>query len=134
MLTTEIIETITSAGGQIWLVEGKIHARLPENLRSMVNVIRSRKADLIDELALRPVMPVGVRLIFWEPKDPPVQLSRCETVTDVDKFTCSTLRQVEARLHSKGWLAGNWTLATLMDRLAAVGCHVALDDRKRALQ
>jgi hypothetical protein len=28
----------------------------------------------------------------------------------------------------------NWTLSTLIDRLAAVGCDVALDDGKAALQ
>jgi hypothetical protein len=134
VLATEIIERITIAGGQIWLVDDKVRARLPESLRPMVDEIRSCRADLIDELAQRPGMPVGVRLIFWEPKAPPVQLSRCETVTDVDRFTRSTLRQVDARLHGNCWLAGNWTLSTLIDRLAAVGCHVALADKRAALQ
>jgi hypothetical protein len=134
VLATEIIERITIAGGQIWLVDDKVRARLPESLRPMVDEIRSCRADLIDELARRPAMPAGVRLIRWEPEHPPVHLSRYETVTDVDRFTRSTLLQVEARLHGNGWLAGNWTLSTLIDRLAAVGCHVALDDEECAWQ
>jgi hypothetical protein len=74
-----------------------------------------------------PALPPGVRLIRWEPKAAPIQLSRCLTVADVDKFVRSTLRQVEARLNGKGWLAGGWTLSTLLERLEACGCLVELD-------
>jgi hypothetical protein len=73
-------------------------------------------------------MPAGVRLSHWNPKEPPVQLSRFETVVDVDKFIHSTLWQVEARMLGKDWQAGNWTLSTLVERLAAVGCHVELEN------
>jgi hypothetical protein len=134
MQATEIIETITSAGGQIWLVQDKIRARLPETLGPMVEEIRSRKAELMAELARRPTIPAGVRLIRWEPKDAPAQMSQCSTVTDPEKFIRTTLWQVEARLHGKDWRAGNWTLSTLIDRLARVGCYIALDDPKAALQ
>ena len=126
MLASEIIEIIASAGGRIWLVEDKLRVLLPESLRPMVELIRSRKLELVEKLAETPAMPAGLRLIRWEPETPPVQLSRCETVTDVDKFTRATLRQVEARLKGNGWLAGNWKLSTLLDRLAAVGCWVAV--------
>jgi len=86
------------------------------------------------EVARRPAMPAGVRLIRWEPKAAPVRLSKCSTVTDIDKFVHSTLRQVEARLYGKDWLAGNWTLSTLLARLEACGCCVALDNPHEALQ
>ena len=73
-------------------------------------------------------MPAGVRLIHLDPKEPPVQLSRFETVVDVDKFIRSTLRQVKARVLGKEWQAGCWTLSTLVEHLAAVGCHVELEN------
>jgi hypothetical protein len=79
-------------------------------------------------------MPAGVRLIRWEPVQVPVRISECSNVVDVELFIRTTLRQVEARLTGKGWLSGSWTLSTSIDRLAAVGCHVALDDPKVALQ
>jgi hypothetical protein len=134
MQATEIIDKITNAGGQIWLEEDKVRARLPETLRPLVNVIRSHKPELIAELARRPAMPAGVRLVSWSPRKAPVQLSECLTVTDVDKFIRSTLRQVEARLSGKSWLSGGWTLSTLLDRLEACGCFVKLDNQRQAVQ
>jgi len=132
MQPAEILENVEAVGGQLWVVGDMLRMRLPESSRPLVEQIRMWKPDIIDLLATRPSMPAGVRLIRWEPKPPPVQLSRYETVTDVDRFTRSTLLQVEARLQGNSWLAGNWTLSTLLDRLAAVGCHVALDDEECA--
>jgi hypothetical protein len=80
-----------------------------------------------------PVMPLGLKLLQWEPKDAPVKLSRFQTVLHVRPFIDSTLRQVEARLSGKVWLAGNWTLSTLIDRLASCGCLVELTNPKVAL-
>lgn len=53
---------------------------------------------------------------------------------DVDLFIRSTLRQLEAQLCGKNWLAGGWGLSGLLARLEACGCHVALDDPRKALQ
>ncbi len=133
MQATEIIDKITSAGGRIWLEEDKVRARLPEALRPLVNVIRSHKPELMAELARRPAMPAGVRLLRWELKDAPVQLTLCETVTDTDKFIRTTLRQLEDRLSGRDWLAG-WTLSTLLERLEACGCFVKLDNPSQAVQ
>ena len=98
--------------------------------------LRQYKAEIIGllESARIPAMPAGVRLVRWAPKDAPVRLSECSIITDTEKFICTTLWQLEARLHGKDWRAGNWTLSTLIDRLAAVGCHVALEDERSALQ
>ena len=51
-------------------------------------------------------MPVGVRLIKWDPKDPPVAIVRMGIVANVDKFIGATLRQLRARLEGKDFLAG----------------------------
>jgi len=96
--------------------------------------LRKHKAELIAELARRPAMPAGVRLVRWEPKTAPVQLSQCSTVTDTEKFIRMTLGQLEAALEGRNWQAGNWGLSGLIERLAACGCGVALDDPRKALQ
>ena len=134
MQATEIIDKINSAGGRIWLEEDKVRARLPETLRPLVNVIRSQKPELMVELARRPAMPAGVRLIRWEPKDAPVKLSQCSTVTHTEKFIRATLVQLAARLSGKDWLDGGWGLSSLLSRLEACGCYVALDDPQKQLQ
>jgi hypothetical protein len=132
---SEIIHAVSSAGGQLWLVDdARLRYRLPEILRPMVDVLREHKVEIVELLARRPAMPAGVRLIRWEPKPAPVRLSECETVTDTEKFIRSTLRQLEAALGGRSWQAGNWGLSGLLDRLAVVGCVVVLDDPRRALQ
>ncbi|MHB1674250.1 MAG: hypothetical protein ACYCSP_08375 [Acidobacteriaceae bacterium] len=134
MQAIEILDTVSAAGGQLWLKGDRVCARLPESLRPLVSVIRERKPELIDLLTQRPVMPSGVRLLSYAPVTAPFRLSRCETVMDTGRFIQSTLRLVDARLHDRHFLAGNWTLSELLARLTAVGCHVALDDRKTMLQ
>jgi len=134
MEAIEIIETVSASGGQLWLEGDKVHARLPESLRPLVSVIREHKPEIVELLAQRPIMPLGVRLLSYAPVTAPFRLSRCETVMDTGRFIQSTLRQVDARLHGKDFLAGCWPLSELLARLAVVGCHVALEDRKAMLQ
>lgn len=81
-----------------------------------------------------PLMPPGVVLVRWEPVPAPVRPSACETVLDTEVFLQSTLRQLGACLRGRTWQAGNWTLAELIDRLAAVGCVVELEDREADVQ
>ncbi len=131
----EILDTIAAAGGQLWLVDGeKLRYRLPESLRPLVSTLRERKPELVELLAARPMMPPGTRLLSYAPVTSPVRLSQSETVIDTGKFIESTLRQVDARLHGKDWLAGNWPLSELLARLAAVGCVVELENGKAMLQ
>jgi hypothetical protein len=134
MEAAEIIDKIVAAGGRIWLEDGKVQAIMPTSMRSLEDLIRSLKPQIIAELARRLEMPAGVRLIRWEPKDPPIRLSDCATVTNTEKFIFTTLRQLDAQLQGKTWLAGNWGLSGLIARLEAVGCFVALEDPRLALQ
>ena len=130
----ELIRAVEANGGR-FRVDGEYLIIAPgEAAAPVIDGLRRHKAELLAELARRPAVPSGVRLVSWSPRAAPVQLSQCETVTDVDRFIHSTLLQVEARLHGKHWLAGNWTLSTQIDRLAGVGFHVELDDPKKALQ
>jgi hypothetical protein len=130
----ELIRTVEANGGHL-RVDGEDLVISPANAAAPVmEELRHHKPEIIELLAQRPAMPSGVRLIRWEPKAGPVHLSECSTVTDVDKFIRSTLRQLEARLHGKGWLAGGWTLSTLLERLEVCGCFVKLDNPRQAVQ
>jgi hypothetical protein len=136
MTAVELIDTVEQAGGLLTVVgDGdRVRARLPESLMPLVTVIREMKPELIELLLQRPAMPAGVRLIRWNPKAAPVRLSECSTVTNVDLFIRSTLMQLEACLNGKPWMGGNWGLSRLLERLEAVGCLVALENPRRALQ
>jgi hypothetical protein len=134
MQANEILRSIESSGGALWVTGESLGYRIPESESSLVDQIRTCKWELLELLAQRPVVPAGVRLVSWSPKDAPVRLSECETVTDTEKFIRSTLRQLEAQLSGKDSLAGAWGLSGLLTRLEACGCRVALEDRRKALQ
>jgi hypothetical protein len=94
--------------------------------------IKEHKPEIIQALAAVPLMPEGVRLVRWEPKAAPLVLTRWSVVTDVPKFITSTLRQLKAALAGKRWLAGNWTVGELVDRLEQCGVVVKIDEPNRA--
>jgi hypothetical protein len=130
----ELIQIVERAGGRFDIVGDWLGITPARLIQPVKEELCQHKPEIIELLRRRPGMPAGVRLLRWEPTEAPVQLSQCSTVTDVDKFIRSTLRQVEARLNGKDWFAGNWTLSTLLDRLALCGCIVALDDPRKKLQ
>ena|ERR1035437_10065825 len=130
----ELIRAVEANGGR-FRVDGEYLVIAPgEAAASVIDELRQHKAELLAELARRPAMPAGVRLIRWEPKAAPVRLSECSIVTDVDLFVRSTLRQLEAQLSGKDWLAGGWGLSRLLARLEACGCCVTLDNPREVLQ
>ena len=47
-------------------------------------------------------------------------------MTDVDKFACATLAELGHALAGRNWLAGNWSIRTLIERLEQVGVVVEL--------
>ena len=82
----ELIWTVEANGGR-FRVDGEYLVIAPgEAAAPVMEELRQHKAELLAELARRPAMPAGVRLIRWEPKTAPVRLSECSTVTDVDLF------------------------------------------------
>jgi hypothetical protein len=66
-------------------------------------------------------MPKGVRLLQWAPKGPPVAIGSWSVVTDVPQFIQTTLGQLQAAMAGENWLAGNWSVRELVDRLEQVG-------------
>jgi hypothetical protein len=130
----ELIQIVESAGGR-FMVDGDRLGIVPrEAATPVIDELRRHKAELMVELAHRPVMPAGVRLVSWSQKAAPVHLSPCSTVTDTEKFIRTTLAQLTARLSGESWLDGGWGLSGLLARLEACGCVVALDDPSEALQ
>ena len=130
----ELIRAVEANGGR-FRVDGEFLVIRPgEAAAPVMEELRQHKAELLAELARRPAMPAGVRLVSLSPKAAPVRLSEYSTVTDVDLFIRSTLQQLDARLSGKDWLAGGWGLSGLLARLEACGCVVALDDPRMELQ
>lgn len=130
----ELVQIVEQNGGRIRIDGEDLVISPREAAMPVLDALRRHKAELLDELGRRPAMPPGVRLVRWEPKAAPVPLSQCETVLDVELFIRTSLAQLENMLAGRRWLAGNWGLAGLVERLSAVGCHVALDNPKAVLQ
>ena len=134
MTALDLIQIVEANGGRL-RVDGEYLVIAPgEAAAPVMEELRQRKTEIIELLAERPAMPAGVRLVRWNPKDAPVQLSKCSTVTDVDLFIRTTLAQLEAAMEGRNWQAGNWGLSGLIERLAACGCGVVLDNPRRLLQ
>jgi hypothetical protein len=76
-----------------------------------------------------PDMPETVRLLKWQPREPPVAITSWAVVNDVPQFIETTLGQLQAAMIGNNWLAGNWSVRELVDRLEQVGVKVSVEDR-----
>jgi hypothetical protein len=130
MNAPELLEAVQSLGGALTLSGERIQYTLPDSAVWLIPKLKQNRQELVGLLRERvtpPPMPLGVRLLKWEPKTPPVAIVRMGVVTHVDTFIDTTLRQFRARLDGKDFLAGNWSLRELVDRLEQVGVVVSVD-------
>jgi hypothetical protein len=130
MTALEVLHAVKKAGGSLALNGGQIKYTIPKRDVWLVPELKQNREELIELLTggrTSPLMPPGVRLVKWEPKTPPVALVRMGIVSNVDKFIDATLRELRARLEGKDFLAGNWSLRELVDRLEQVGVHVQVE-------
>jgi hypothetical protein len=134
MQASEILRTVESGGGAVWLAGMALRYRLPESMLPILDELRLRKSELVELLEQRPTMPQGVKLVRWEPLPAPVQVNRWLTVTNTQGFIENTLHQLGARLRGDDWGAANWSCTELLSRLEAVGVTVKLQDDRRWLQ
>ena len=134
MQASEILRSVESAGGNLWLSGASLAYRIPESARPLLEELRERKYEVLELLRQRPEMPAGIRLVRWEPVAAPVRLNCCLTVIDTEQFIRATLRQIEARLAGDDWKAGHWSLSELVQRLEAVGVTVTLPEASGRLQ
>jgi len=73
-----------------------------------------------------PPLPLGVRLIRYRPKSPPVAVQPCSIVTDVDKFIRAYLCDLKFRLeHPDAYACAS--LREILAKLAEVGLELALE-------
>lgn len=130
MTATEVLRAVEKAGGSLALNGGQIKYAIPKPAVWLVTELRRHREELIGLLregGTPPPMPSGVRLLKWEPKNPPIAIVRMGIVSDVPKFVGATLLQLQARLEGKDFLAGNWSLRELVDRLEQVGVVVEVE-------
>jgi hypothetical protein len=130
MNAPEILEAVENVGGSLKLNGERIQYVLPDSAVWLVPELKRNREELIGllrEVRTPPQMPPGVRLLKWEPKTPPVVIVRMGIVSNVDKFIDATLRELRARLEGKDFLAGNWSLRELVDRLEQVGVKVTVE-------
>jgi len=130
MTASEVLHAVEKAGGSLAVNGGRIKYTIPKRAAWLVHELKQNRKDLIGllrEEGAPPPMPPGIRLLKWQPKTLPVVIVRMGIVSNVDKFIDATLRQVRARLEGKDFLAGNWSLRELVDRLEQVGVSVTIE-------
>jgi hypothetical protein len=132
----DMVAEAEAMGLHLRLADGKVKASYPSELRPSVGPIlgrlranRERVAEVLRRRSEIPPMPPGVRLVEWKLEEPPVVLERWSVVNDVGLFARTTLDQLRAALAGKNWLAGNWSIRELVERLERVGVVVALEER-----
>jgi hypothetical protein len=135
MNVPEVVRHMESMGINVWLDGNKVRLRYSngeqrQNLVAQISFLRVRRADVATFLRLRngdiPVMPTGIRLVAWEPKQPPVRLESFLVVTNSVGFANSALREIYERLSNPKRKYGR-SVKQLIEHLAKVGVMVELD-------
>ncbi len=130
MTAAEVLHAVERAGGSLALNGGQIKYTIPKSAVWLVSELKQHREALIGllkEEGTPPPMPPGVRLLRWEPKNPPIAIVHMGIVGNVHKFVAATLLQLQACLEGKDFLAGNWSLRELVDRLEQVGIAVQIE-------
>ena len=128
----QVIERIHAAGGILTIKGDRIVAEVFEDAAPLLDELRAVRDEayrLLQQREVIPKMPPGVRLISWQPKEPPVVIEHCSVVTDTRLFAIRTLEQLAAALQGQRWLAGNWSVRQLVDRLEQCGVVVEVKER-----
>jgi hypothetical protein len=94
-------------------------------------VIEKTQIPPVSKVPEVPLMPNGVRLIRWEPRQAPVAIDVCSVVVDVPKFIKSELGALDSRLNNPWTIHGGFTVPQMLDRLAQVGVLVRLESVAR---
>ncbi len=127
----QAVEEAEAQGVPLRLVNEKVKANFPAGARDEITPVldrlRANRTEVAEVLRQRfeaPTMSTGIRLLAWQPKQPPVAITTWAVVTDIPQFIRSTLTQLEAALRGDNWLAGNWSVRDLLERLEQVGVTV----------
>jgi hypothetical protein len=104
MTPSELIEAVAEAGGTLELKDDKVRYQMPPERAHLVEELRQQREGIKVLLLGRRIsaaLPPGVRLLSWQPKEPPVILTRHSVVTDVEGFTTMTLEQLRVALEAR---------------------------------
>jgi hypothetical protein len=134
MSVSDVLGAVEAVGVALRLEGKKVRIRFPEShqreeLAPQITFLRAHREEVREFLRTRlsfPAMPLGVRLVRWNLKQPPVAIETCAVVTDPALFARSTLEQLRAALAEPNRWIG-WSIPQLIDRLAQVGVAVALE-------
>jgi hypothetical protein len=72
-------------------------------------------------------LPGGVRLVRYTPKTPPIMLTVCSVVTEVDRFIRQALGELAARLHHPLQIKAGDSVFELLSKLADCGLELRLE-------
>jgi hypothetical protein len=161
MTPAELIEAVEEAGGTLELRDDRVRYQMPPAATHLLEELRGQREQvkaLLLERRIMAALPSGVRLVNWEPRTPPVALTRYSVVNDVDKFIESTLHQLgdalaarqscylcrreaggkprgyfptpeELRTHLRHrFRTGNWSIKDLVERLEEAGLRLEIDN------
>jgi hypothetical protein len=130
----EIVSRLEQSGGTLVLDGDRIRYSVPSEdaeVRALLVELRKHREKVrafLQERAVIPAMPPGVRLVGWEPKPAPVMLTHYAVVTDVGRFIRMTLLELRAALAGKRWQAGHRSVRELVDRLEQCGVILQVSD------
>ena len=130
MNAPELVRQIEEIGGVLTLNGDRIRYELPEEGETLLAELRRLRDEVLVFLRQRcsiPPLPKGVSIVEWNPKQDPVVLTRFSIVVDVQAFITATLRDLEAALTGKEWLAGNRSVREILETLEQVGVKLRVE-------
>jgi hypothetical protein len=139
MRVSDVVCQIEADGAALRLNGERIRIWFPQpelrgELAGKVSFLRAHREEVVEFLRARhtvPVLPLGVRLVSWNLKNPPVAIETCAVVTDPALFAHTTLEQLRITLaEPRRWVG--WSVPQLIDRLAQVGVVVMVEEKSRA--
>ena len=127
-LAEQVIERIEVAGGVLTVRGDRIRCRLPEDAAHLLDDLKAHKSEVIACLKQRdvPKMPLGVTLIAWNPKRPPVGISYCTVVNAVEGLVADSLAQLGKLLNCAPRPETTRKLRDLVDALERCGVIVQI--------
>lgn len=139
MSVSQVLGEVEARGIALRLDGEKVRIWFPESenregLAGRVAFLRAHRDEVAALLRARagsPSMPIGVRLVEWNLKEPPVAIETCAIVTDPALFARMTLEQLGTALARPNLWVG-WSVSQLIDRLAQVGVAVELESKGTA--
>ena len=142
MTVADIVGEVETVGVAFQLRGEKVSIWYPDDeccseVADRIALLRAQRAEVAAYLKSRnvaPPMPLGVRLLRYEPKTAPVRLDVCSVVFDIPKFIKSELHALDSRLNSPWTIHGGFTVPQMLDRLAQAGLEVELDPKGGAVK